>query len=146
MPQQPGTKLGPYEILASLGAGGMGEVYKATDTRLNRTNQVMADPYLPNKSVNGWLNPLAFARPANGEWGNASQNIQGPGTITIYMGLTRSFRITEGQRVQFRAEAFNVPNHLNPNNPINILNNQNFGKIQSAKDPRILQFALKYLF
>jgi serine/threonine protein kinase len=32
-----GTKLGPYEIVASLGAGGMGEVYRARDTRLERT-------------------------------------------------------------------------------------------------------------
>ena len=32
-----GTKLGPYEILAPLGAGGMGEVYRAKDTRLDRT-------------------------------------------------------------------------------------------------------------
>ncbi len=36
MPLQPGDKLGPYEILAPIGAGGMGEVWKALDTRLNR--------------------------------------------------------------------------------------------------------------
>ena len=37
MPLQPGEKLGPYEILAPIGAGAMGEVYKARDTRLGRT-------------------------------------------------------------------------------------------------------------
>jgi len=36
MPLSPGDKLGPYEILAPIGAGGMGEVWKARDTRLNR--------------------------------------------------------------------------------------------------------------
>ena len=37
MPLQTGTRLGPYEIVAPVGAGGMGEVYKARDTRLNRS-------------------------------------------------------------------------------------------------------------
>jgi len=44
MPLEPQTKLGPYEVLALIGAGGMGEVYKASDKRLNRTVAIKVLP------------------------------------------------------------------------------------------------------
>ena len=44
MPLFPGAKLGPYEIVAAIGAGGMGEVYRARDTRLGRDVAVKVLP------------------------------------------------------------------------------------------------------
>jgi serine/threonine protein kinase len=44
MALSPGTRLGPYEILAVIGAGGMGEVYRARDTRLGREVAIRSSP------------------------------------------------------------------------------------------------------
>jgi serine/threonine protein kinase len=52
VPVQPGTRLGPYEILSAIGAGGMGEVYRERGTRLDR-----------DVAIN--VLPAAFARDAD---------------------------------------------------------------------------------
>src|SRR6202795_2871082 len=47
----PGKRLGPYEILSNIGAGGMGEVYRATDTRLDRIVAIkVLPPHLADSS------------------------------------------------------------------------------------------------
>src|SRR5262249_11358736 len=52
MALSPGVRLGPYEILAPIGAGGMGEVYRARDTRLDRTVAIKILPlHLSNDPV-----------------------------------------------------------------------------------------------
>src|SRR5579862_11457 len=56
MPLSPGTRLGPYEILAPIGAGGMGEVYRARDNKLDRD---VAIKILPDALAN---NPERLAR------------------------------------------------------------------------------------
>jgi len=112
-----------------------------------RGNQVLANAYPAEQRIDQWINPAAFAQPATGTYGNLGRNsVLGPGSIRIDMGLTRTFQVRENQSVQFRAEAFNLPNHVNPNNPNVAINNRNFGRILSAGDPRIIQLALKYVF
>jgi hypothetical protein len=94
-----------------------------------------------------WLNRAAFANPAAGSVGNlAPGTAYGPGSFNLDAGVSRLFRITESQRVEFRGEATNVLNHTNFLNPTGALNSANFGRLQSSAPARVLQFALKYVF
>ena len=111
-----------------------------------RTDQVLENPY-GNKTISNYLNPGAFAQPALGTIGNVgAASIAGPGSWQFDLALSRKFQIKEMQKVEFRAEAFNVTNGFRMTNPTTSLNSNTFGKVTSAQDPRIMQFALKYFF
>lgn len=60
--------------------------------------------------------------------------------------ITRSFPITERQRIDLRVESFNLLNHPVLDNPSTNFSSSSFGRILTAQDPRIWQFALKYIF
>jgi len=61
--------------------------------------------------------------------------------------LFKNFIFTERFRLQFRAEAFNIQNRVNFNNPnASVSAGVTFGRITAANDPRVLQFALKMFF
>ena len=64
------------------------------------------------------------------------------------VSLRRTFGLGESRRLEFRAEAYNVTNSFRPDNPNSNIGNRFFGLVrgQSSGDPRIMQFALKYVF
>jgi len=76
MPLTPGTRLGPYEILASIGAGGMGEVYRAKDTKLDRE---VAIKVLPNALARDPERLARFEREAK-----VLASLNHPNIATIY--------------------------------------------------------------
>ncbi|MGI8989209.1 MAG: carboxypeptidase regulatory-like domain-containing protein [Bryobacteraceae bacterium] len=117
-----------------------------TGVRQDRPN-VLGDPYVRNTKTLVWVTPSAFAPNALGTFGNAGYNsLLGPAFFDLDTNVSRYFPVTERQRFELRFEFFNVLNHTNLNLPVSTLSSASFGKIQSAGDPRILQFALKYSF
>lgn len=80
-------------------------------------------------------------------YGTAGRSvITGPGTIGVDLSVRKMFKITEKINLQFRSEFFNATNHPNLNPPNKLLGNALFGRVTSARDPRIVQFGLKLAF
>jgi hypothetical protein len=125
-----------------------------------------ANIYPKKQTAGNWINKAAFALAAPGTYGNAPYNgFKGPGTFQLNLAVSRTFAIRERQSIQVRAEAFNLPNHVNLATPGGAgpgglgraltYNSTNFGQITNdisgnsglqAGDYRIIQFALKLMF
>ena len=89
-----------------------------------------------------------FVPNAIGSFGNSGKNnLRGPHFFKTDLGVLKNFAVTEHKSVQFRTELFNVFNNVNFSAPGNNVSSQDsLGRITSAMSPRILQFALKFLF
>lgn len=99
------------------------------------------------KTVAQWFNRAAFTAPAPGYFGNAGTGIiRGPGLINFDMTLYKDFAITEKQKLQFRAEFFNVFNHTNFTTVSTAYGSAAFGQVTAAADPRIAELVLRYQF
>jgi len=96
------------------------------------------------------FDPSAFSEPSapDGKIGSSARTICcGPGINNFDFALLKDTSITERTRLQFRAEFFNIFNHaqfVNPDN--NFSDGSDFGAVKSARDPRLVQFALKLIF
>ena len=102
---------------------------------------------LDNPDPSGFYNPDAFVPNEPFTFGDAGKNILvGPGNIGWDFSLFKNIRISEKYGVQFRAEAFNFPNHPNFNFPNAQVGNRNFGVISSARAQRIMQLGVKFVF
>jgi hypothetical protein len=135
--------------------GGFNSVTTGTDTSLTGTGTAYAiNPTNPfgSRTNFGTVNYLAtqssFTSPATGTYGpQRPLTIVGPSSYELDMSLSRTFTIHESQKVQFRWEAFNVPNEVILSGiGGNSLTSSTFGQFTSAGNPRIQQAALKYLF
>ena len=102
---------------------------------------------LSNPDPSEFYNPDAFVPNEPFTFGDAGKNILvGPGTIGWDFSLFKNIRISEKYGVQFRAEAFNFPNHPNFQFPNAQVGNRNFGVISVARAQRIMQLGVKFVF
>jgi len=109
---------------------------------------MICDPNLPHgdRTIDRYFKADCFVAPPD-RFGNAGRStVQGPGTNSWDLSLFKNIAIREGIQLQFRSEYFNAFNHPNWNMPGRDLGAGSFGVVNSAQDPRIIQFGLKVLF
>jgi hypothetical protein len=104
-----------------------------------------------NKGYNQlWFYTGAFAAPSpsSNVPGTAKRGtIEGPGFSRLDLGIHRNFRIYQNLNFQFRAEAFNAPNHTNVQTvTTSIGSSTTFGEVTGYRDARIVQFAGRFDF
>jgi hypothetical protein len=139
----------PLNILAGSdrALNGLGTTSGGAPTQ--RGSQVKGDPFGTRSGdpLSNYLNPSSFGLPDIGTLGNIGRNsILGPKTWSFDVALSRVFRFRENKRIEFRAEAYNLTNSFRPGNPNTTVTNNTFGVIRTSSDPRIMQYALKYVF
>jgi hypothetical protein len=150
--------LGGWEVtgILALQSGTPFTVRSGVDSSLfginGDTADLVGDPFLDpgrprSELIARYFNTAAFVRNAAGTVGTSGINvIDGPGLVTTDFGVNKEFVISETHRLQFRTEFFNLLNRPNFSHPNATQNSVNFGRILSAGDPRVIQFALKYQF
>jgi Carboxypeptidase regulatory-like domain/TonB dependent receptor len=124
-----------------------------TGERLDRPNLV-GNPQVADPSPNQWFNASAFAAPAVGTFGTMPRNsVLGPSFINTDLALMKNFGLTNGRRVQFRFEVYNLTNHPNFGSPGLQRGTASFGLISSTRtirgdagSSRQLQLGLKFTF
>ena len=114
----------------------------------DRPNRI-GDGNLPGgrQTIDHWFDTAAFLVQPQYTYGNSGRNILfGPGLKNMDLSLSKSFAITEGKRLQFRAESFNFTNTPAFGQPGATLNGLGVGQITTtAADPRRIQFGLKFV-
>jgi len=147
MAWQTGLPLTVVDSAARSGIAGVGGSVERPD--LTGQPLLVSNPTVGSSGQ--YLNPAAFALPAVGTLGNAPRNLTyGPNQNVIHLSLFKTFPFTERSNLQFRAEAFNLPNHPVFDRPqFNNFGTAAFGKVTALAPGypmRQLQFALKLLF